>query len=51
MIPRGPQSVFNRVLVEPVFRLRTLVSAFPEQSLKDAADVFVKQDLSGRHGR
>jgi hypothetical protein len=49
MSPRGPQSVFSRVLAEPALRLCNLVSAFPEQSLEDAADVFVKQDVSGGH--
>ena len=49
MSPRGPQSVFTRVLAKSVLSLRNLVSTFPEQSLEDATDVFVKQDLSGRY--
>lgn len=49
MNARGPQSIFSCGFAESVFRLLNLVSAFPEQSLEDATDVFVKKDLSGRH--
>ncbi|MDB2246510.1 hypothetical protein PM076_17425 [Halorubrum ezzemoulense] len=49
MSPRGPQSIFSCGFAESVFRLLNLVSAFSEQSLEDAADVFVKQDVSGGH--